>query len=89
MSNVYTPIVALGVVSYANNWKNTGNVTDVKPLLFAGVAGLLLGLFGSIPGNEKTATLIGWTAFIGMMISPVQKPSPVENLLSIVNGGKK
>lgn len=83
-----SPMIALGVVSYANNWYNTKNVTDVKPLLFAGVAGLLLVGFGSIPGNRETATLLGWTAFIGMMIAPIQKPSPTDNLLSIVGKAK-
>jgi hypothetical protein len=86
VSNPVTPMVALGVVSYANNWKNTGSITDVKPLLFAGIGAILLGAFGSIPGMEKTATLIGWTAFIGMFLGPVQKPSPIENLLSITGG---
>lgn len=83
MSNAVTPMVALGVVSYANNWYNTKNAADVKPLLFAGVAALFLTAFAAIPGNERTASLLGWTAFIGMMISPVQKPSPVDNLLSL------
>lgn len=88
MSSAITPMVALGVVSYANNWYNTKNAADVKPLLFAGVAGLMLAGFGAIPGNEKTAALLGWTAFVGMMISPVQKPSPVDNLLSLVGRPK-
>ena len=88
MPGVLTPVVALGVVSYANNWYNTGSITDVKPLLFAGLAGLLLEGFAAIPGMEGTATLLGWTAFIGMLISPVQKPSPAENLLKLT-GGKK
>ena len=81
-----TPMIALGAVSYGNNWYNTGSVTDVKPLLFAGIAGLMLAGFGSIPGMETTATVLGWTAFIAMMISPVQKPSPAQNLLKITGG---
>jgi len=80
------PVIALGVVSYGNNWYNTGNAVDVKPLVFAGVAGLLLEAFAAIPGMQSTATLIGWTAFVGMLISPVQKPSPAENLLKIAGG---
>lgn len=88
MASPITPVVALGVVSYGNNWYNTGNAVDVKPLLFAGIAGLFLELFAAIPGMEQTATLLGWTAFIGMMISPVQNPSPVQNLLKLT-GGKK
>jgi hypothetical protein len=78
-----TPVIALGIVSYANQWYNTKNVTDVKPLLFAGIAGLLLEAFAAIPGMAPAATALGWTAFIGMLISPVQSPSPVQNLLTI------
>lgn len=84
--SVLTPVIALGVVSYGNNWYNTGNATDVKPLLFAGIAGLLLEAFAAIPGMAPTATLLGWTAFVGMLISPVQNPSPAQNLLKITGG---
>lgn len=77
------PMVALGLVSYGNNWYNTGSVTDVKPLLFAGLSALILEAFAAIPGMEPAATLLGWTAFVGMMISPVQNPSPVQNLINI------
>jgi len=83
MSSPIAPMVALGVTSYANNWYNTGNALDVKPLLFAGVAGLLLELFGAIPGAEPVATSIGWLGFVGFLISPVQNPSPAQNLLKI------
>lgn len=88
MSDVMTPVIALGVVSYANNWYNTGNATDVKPLLFAGIAGLLLEGFSAL-GFSEAATALGWLAFIGMLISPVQNPSPAENLLKITSTGKK
>lgn len=89
MASPITPMIALGGVSYANNWYNTGNATDIKPLLFAGIAGLLLEMFAAIPGMDKTATALGWLAFTGMMISPVQNPSPVQNLLKITGGTKK
>jgi hypothetical protein len=81
--NPVTPMLVLGLVSYGNNWYNTGNVLDIKPLLFAGVSAILLGAFGAIPGMAPTATLLGWTAVVGMILSPVQSPSPVENLLKI------
>jgi hypothetical protein len=84
-----TPMVALGVTSYANNWYNTGKATDVKPLLFAGIGALFLELVSAIPGAEPVATMLGWTAFVGMMISPVQNPSPVQNILKITGQGKK
>jgi hypothetical protein len=88
MSGPLTPVVTLGIVSYVNNWYNTGNVTDVKPLLFAGIAGLILEGFASIPGMEPTATAIGWLALVGMFLSNVQNPSPVANLVKITGGNK-
>jgi hypothetical protein len=82
-SGPITPILALSGVAYVNNWYNTKNATDVKPLLFGAFAGLLLELVAAIPGAEPAATALGWTAFIGMLISPVQNPSPLDNLLKI------
>lgn len=83
MSGPITPMVALGLVSYGNQWYNTGNVADVKPLLFAGIAALLLEGLAAIPGMAPAATALGWTAFVGMLISPIQSPSPAQNLLKI------
>lgn len=83
MSGPLAPVVTLGVVSYANQWYNGGSATDVKPLLFAGVAGLILEGLAAIPGMAPAATGIGWLAFIGMMIGPVQNPSPLQNLLKL------
>jgi len=82
-----TPMLALSGVAYANNWYNTGNPLDVKPLLFGGIALLFLELFAAVPGMEPVATALGWTAFAGMMISPVQNPSPVQNILKITGKG--
>lgn len=76
-------MIVLGGVSYANNWYNTSKPTDVKPLLFAGVAAVILEGFAQFPGMRPVATLLGWTALVGMLISPVQKPSPMDNLLKI------
>jgi hypothetical protein len=83
--SVLTPMLVLGGVSYANNWYNnpTTGLTDLKPLLFAGVSAIFLEMFAAIPGMEPTATALGWLAVVGMFLSPVQNPSPVENLLSI------
>jgi hypothetical protein len=88
MSGPITPMIVLGGVSYANNWYNTGNVTDVKPLLFAGISALLLEGVATIPGMEATATAIGWLAVVGMFLSNVQNPSPVANLVKITGGNK-
>lgn len=83
MASPLKPVIALGTVSYANQWYNGGSPTDVKPLLFAGIAGLLLEGLASIPGMDGVAAGIGWLAFIGFLIGPVQNPSPVQNLLKI------
>lgn len=81
------PMIALGLVSYGNNVYNNqfsaSSIVDVKPLLFAGLSAVILEAFAAIPGMEPAATLLGWTAFVGMMISPVQNPSPAQNLVSI------
>jgi len=88
MASPVTPMVALGVTSYVNNWYNTGNAADVKPLLFAGTGALILELFAAIPGMEPVAAALGWLAFTGFLIGPVQNPSPAQNLLKITGQGK-
>jgi hypothetical protein len=82
-SGPITPMLALGVTSYVNNWYNTKDAADIKPLLFAGISALVLEGFAAIPGMQATATLLGWTAFIGFLIAPIQNPSPVTNLFNI------
>lgn len=85
-------MLALTGISYANSWYNTGNATDIKPLLFGGIATSLLAGFAAIPGMDKTATAIAWLALTGFFLGPVQNPSPAENLLKITgtgNGKKK
>lgn len=86
MSSPITPMLALGGTSYANNFYNTGNPLDVKPLLFAGLGAIILEGFSRIPNMGPVASLIGWTAFIGFLISPVQNPSPAQNLLKLTGG---
>jgi hypothetical protein len=83
-----TPMLALTGISYANNWYNTGNALDVKPLLYGGIATLFLELFAAIPGMEPVATAIGWLALFGMSLSNVQDPSPAQNILKITGGTK-
>jgi hypothetical protein len=85
-SSPVTPMIALGVTSYANNWYNTGNALDLKPLLFSGIAAVLLAGAAEIPGAAPVATAIGWLAFIGFLITPVQNPSPAQNLIKITGG---
>lgn len=86
MASPVTPMLALGITSYANNWYNTGKATDLKPLLFSGIAAVLLAGVAEIPGAAPVAVNIGWLAFIGFLLAPVQNPSPAENLLKITGG---
>ena len=79
-------MLVLGGISYVNNWYNTKNAVDIKPLLFAGIGALLLELLAAVPGMAPVATALGWTAVVGMLISPVQNPSPAQNLLKITGG---
>lgn len=88
MAGPAAPMLAMGLTSYANNWYNTKNALDIKPLVYSGVALLLLEAFAAIPGMQKPATMIGWLAFIGMTLSPVQNPSPAANLLKITGANK-
>lgn len=92
MASPLVPVVAIGAIAYVNNAYNKGfagsSLTDVKPLLGAGVAGLLLDAAAEIPGMGPAAALLGWTALVGMLIGPVQKPSPMDNLLKIVHTAK-
>jgi hypothetical protein len=87
MSSPVTPAIVLGGISYANNLYNekfsVSGFTDVRPLLFAGIAGLLLAAFGAIPGTEPVAVRVGWIAVVGSLIAPIQNPSPVQNLLAL------
>lgn len=87
MAGPVTPMLVLGGISYTNNWYNGGSPTDVKPLLFAGIGALFLELFAVIPGMEPVATLLGWTAVVGMTLAPIQNPSPIQNILKITNQG--
>jgi hypothetical protein len=84
-----TPMVVLSVTAYANNWYNTGNAADVKPLLFGGVATLFLTGFAAIPGMAPVATGIGWLAFTGFILSNAQTPGPIQNLSSLTSKGAK
>lgn len=87
MAGPVTPMLVLGGVSYANQWYNGGSPLDVRPLLFAGIGALFLEALAAVPGMERTAVVLGWTAVVAMFISPVQKPSPLDNLTSIVKKG--
>lgn len=87
MASPVTPIVAVAGVAYANDWYNGGSPLNVKPLLFGGIAAVVLGGFGAIPNMEGVATAIGWAAFAGYLLAGgAGKGTPVGNLLKLSEG---
>jgi hypothetical protein len=84
-SGVIVPVLATTGVAFANQWVNTG-----KPDLKIPVAGAIAALIGAgisqVPGLEPVMTAIGWLAFVGVLITPVQTPSPLANLTKITKG---
>lgn len=81
-SGPVTPMLILTGISFANHWYNTGSV-DLKILVEGGVATALLALAAEAPGLRPVAGAIAWLALVAVTIAPVQKPTPVQNLLKI------
>lgn len=83
--NYLTPMLLVTGISFGNHWFNTGEF-DLKILLEGAIATGILALLNNIDGMSGVTTGIAWVAFAGMTLGPVQHPSPVQNLLKIVNG---
>lgn len=82
-----TPMLLIMGVSAANELYNTRNPLDcVKPLVAGGLATGLLALMNNVPGFSGVTQGIAWVAFIGLLVAPIQNPSPAENLLKITGG---
>jgi hypothetical protein len=80
-----TPMLLTVGVSVGNSWYNSGGQSiDIKALLAGGIATGLLGLLNNIPGMASVTTGIAWVAFVAIMVGPVQHPSPLDNLSTIV-----
>jgi hypothetical protein len=77
-----TPMLLLTGISFANDWYNKGSV-DLKILVEGGLATGVLAIVNNIPGMSPVTTGIAWVAFVGLMIAPVQNPSPLQNLLKL------
>lgn len=82
MAGYLTPMLLVTGISFANHWYNTKQV-DLKILLEGGIATGLAGIVNNIPGMESVTAGIAWVAFAALMIAPVQKPSPAQNLLQL------
>jgi hypothetical protein len=78
-----TPMLLLTGASFANHWYNT-SAPDLRILVGGGIATGLLALASNVPGMAPVTAGIAWLAFAAVMIAPVQKPSPLDNVLKII-----
>jgi hypothetical protein len=83
-SGVIVPVMAITGVSFVNEWYN-GHL-DLKIPVAGAVAALIGAGLSQIDGMAPVLTAIGWLAFVGLMIAPVQTPSPLANLQKITGG---
>ena len=84
-SGVITPVLVTTGVAFANHWYNT-NQLDLKIPVAGGIAALIGAGISQIPGMAPVIAAIGWLAFVGVLIAPVQNPSPIANLQKITGG---
>jgi hypothetical protein len=84
-AGVIVPVLAATGVSFVNHWYSTGQVDLKIPVAGALAAALGAGI-SQVPGLEPVMTAIGWLAFVAVLISPVQKPSPIANVQKIIGG---
>ena len=84
-AGVIVPVLATTGVAFVNKWYNTSSV-DLKIPVAGAIAAALGAGFSQIHGLEPVMTAIGWLAFVGFMLSPVQSPSPLANLEKITKG---
>lgn len=84
-SGVIVPVLATTGVAFANHWYNTKSV-DLKIPVAGAIAAAVGSGISQVPGMAPVMTAIGWLAFVAVLISPVQKPSPADNLTKIIGG---
>ena len=89
MSNVYAPFLLLGGSAYANNWLKSGQVTDFKPLLAAGIASMFAGLANGVnPDLGRVISMIGWVAFVGYFVLPSGPGASLLAHIDTIDGTK-
>lgn len=81
-SSVTVPVLATAAVAFANDWYNRG-APDLKIPVAGAIAALIATGAAQVPGLAPVITALGWLAFVGVLIAPVQSPSPVANLTKI------
>lgn len=84
-SGVIVPVLAATGVSFANKWYASGQV-DLKIPVAGAIAAVVGAGISQVPGLEPVMTAIGWLAFVAVLISPVQNPSPLASLQKITGG---
>jgi hypothetical protein len=84
-SGVIVPVLAATGVSFVNHWYNTNQV-DLRIPAAGAVAAVVGAGISQIPGLEPVMAALGWLAFVGVLIAPVQNPSPVQNVQKITGG---
>lgn len=83
-SGVIVPVLATTGVAFVNQWYN-GSI-DLKIPVAGAIAAAIGSGLSQIPGLAPVMTAIGWLAFVGVLIAPVQKPTPIQNLQKITGG---
>jgi hypothetical protein len=84
-AGVVVPVLAVTGIAFVNQWYNTGKA-DLKIPVAGGIAAALGAGISQVAGLEPVMTAIGWLAFTGFLIAPVQTPSPLTNLQKIIGG---
>src|SRR5271155_4690966 len=84
-SGVIVPVLATTAVAFVNHWYNT-NTVDLKIPAAGAVAAVVGAGISQIPGLAPVMTAIGWLAFVAVLITPVQTPSPITNIQKITGG---
>lgn len=86
-SGVIIPVLTATGIAFANEWYNhPSSLPDLKIPVAGTVAALVGAGISQIPGLAPVMTAIGWLSLVAILIAPVQTPSPITNLTTIVGG---
>jgi hypothetical protein len=76
------PVLAVGAISFANEWVLNKQPPDFRILLATGIAAAGLALFEHV--SKELAVGIAWIALVTVLFTRQKgKPSPAENLLKV------
>jgi hypothetical protein len=76
------PVLAVGAISFANEWVLNKQPPDFRILLGTAIAAAGLALFEHV--SKELATGIAWIALVTVLFTRQKgKPSPAENLLKV------